>query len=379
MHVAVLHNIIAPYKTLLFNELHIKYPNFRVLYIAEIEGIRKWKVNKETMQFPYDIMFEKKIDNVSHIKAAIETYKRLNLYNPEIIIISGYNYLFCWSALIWAKRKKKKVIVIVESHYLDKPRNKIKEGIKKLFISNCDGILAAGSRHKDYIVELGAKSENIFIMGGVGGVDRVLYDRMMLEKKKNKSQLCNELGFPSRKYFIFVGRFSSEKNILFLLEAYERLKNKIGEDWGLILVGDGPQRREIDNFIFKHKIKDIVLPGFIQSEELPLFYAVSEIFILPSISEPWGLVVNEAMNAGLPVLVSNRCGCYPDIVKDGVNGFSFDPFEMEDLHMLMKNVAEGKYDLKKMGEASLDIIKDYTSEKTAEIVVDAINFVLKEI
>jgi len=88
------------------------------------------------------------------------------------------------------------------------------------------------------------------------------------------------------------------------------------------------------------------------------------------------LVVNEAMAAGLPVLVSRRCGCYPDLIKEGINGFSFDPFDNDELFNRMKEIVDGKHDLTKMGRASVDIIKDYTPQKAAKVIVDTIKFVI---
>ncbi|MCL0035145.1 glycosyltransferase family 4 protein [Thermodesulfovibrionales bacterium] len=376
--IIILHNIISPYKTLLFNSLEqILGGNLKVLYWAETAGNRKWRIDTNELKFPFDVLFKGKIDDINSIKLAIETYKKLNLYNPEVVIIGGYDRLACWAALFWAKKHKRKAIVMIESHYLDRPRSAIKENIKKLFISRCDAILAAGTRHRDYVIRLGAKSENIFIMKGVGGVNLSLYQTAVLERRKNKIELCNELGAPYKNYFLYVGRFSPEKNLLFLLKTYERLKNKERTDnWGLILVGDGPQRKEIESFVKDKGIKNVFFPGFIQKEKLPYFYTISDVFVLPSISETWGLVVDEAMVSGLPVLVSNRCGCYPDIVQDGVNGFSFDPLNEDELFRLMEDIARGRHDLEAMGRASLEIIKDYTPEKTAEMCSNAISFVL---
>ena len=378
--IILLHNIISPYKTLLFNSLEqILGGNLNVLYWAETASNREWRIDTNELKFPFEVMFKGKIDDTSSIKLAIETYKKLNLYNPEVVIIGGYDRLACWAALFWAKKHKRKAIVMIESHYLDRPRSVIKESVKKLFISRCNAILAAGTRHRDYVIRLGAKSENIFIMRGVGGVNLSLYQTAVLEGRKNKIELCNKLGVPCRNYFLYVGRFSPEKNLLFLLKTYEKLKNKERTDnWGLILVGDGPQRKEIESFIKDNGIKNVFFPGFIQKEKLPYFYAISDVFVLPSISETWGLVVDEAMVSGLPALVSNQCGCYPDIVRDGINGFSFDPFNENELFGFMKDIVKGKYDLEAMGKASLKIIKEYTPEKVAEVFKKAINFVIEE-
>ena len=142
------------------------------------------------------------------------------------------------------------------------------------------------------------------------------------------------------------------------------------------MIGDGPQSEEITNYIERNNIKNVFSPGFQQKEDIPKFLAVSDVFILPSTSEPWGLVVNEAMAAGLPILVSKRCGCYPDLIKESINGFSFDPFDDTELFGLMKDITDGKHNLLSMGKASLEIIKDYTLEKAAKVISETIEFVL---
>ena len=363
------------YKIMLFNAFHEIFPHFKVLYLAEIARMREWRVLGEKLNFPYDVIFEGRLDDVNPLKAALAIHRRLNLYNPKIVIIGGYNYFFYWTAFFWARGKKKKLMVINESHFLDKPRSKIKESIKKFFVSKCDAALVDGTRHRDYTVRLGLESEKIFIKQGPGPVDVPFYKRQVSRFRSNKLKLCDKLGF-SHKNFLFVGRFSPEKNILFLIRVYERLRKDGAEDWGLILIGNGPQRGEIENFVSKNKIKDIYLPGFKQQEELPLFYAISDVFVLPSVSEPWGLVVNEAMASSLPVLVSKRCGCYPDIVHDGKNGFSFDPRNEDELFSLMNNIVGGGYNLDVMGKASFEIIQEFTPDRAARMYVKAINFVL---
>jgi len=373
----IIHNIISPYKTLLFNALNKTMEgNFKVLYLSETENRREWQINKKEIKFSFEIIFKGRIEDINPIVMSLKVYKRLNFYNSEIIIIGGYNYLACWSALIWAKIHKKKVIVIIESHYLDKPRNIIKENIKKLFVSNCDRALVPGIRHKKYAISLGISKEKIYIVKGVGGINISLNNQKKIKQLKSKKDvICKKLNIPYHN-FLFVGRFSPEKNIIFLLNAFKKVKNEdSAKNWGLILVGNGPQRKEIENYIKEKKMKNIFLPGFIQKEELPFYYALADVFVLPSTSETWGLVVNEAMACGLPVLVSNKCGCYPDIINEGENGFSFNPLNDNELLEFMKNICYGKYNLKTMGKASLKIIKEYSSEEAAEIYKNAVNFV----
>lgn len=349
--------------------------NFKVIYLAETESMREWRINKEELRFPFDIMFKGSINDVNPIRLSVETYRRLNLYNPEIVVVGGYHLLACWAAFIWTKIHKKRIIVIIESHYLDKPRFMIKEAIKRLFVSHCDGALVDGTRHKSYAISLGLEPEKVFIKNGTGPVDISWYHRQILRYRKEKAAFCRKFNMPD-KNFLYVGRFSPEKNLFFLLNCFKKLQEEGLKNWGLILVGNGPQRKEIENFIDENNIINVFLPGFKQKEEIPLYYALADCFVLASISEPWGLVVSEAMASGLSVLVSNRCGCYPDIVHNGENGLSFNPFNEDELFGLMKNIVEGKYNLERMGRASLEIIKEYTPEKAAKIITNAINFMV---
>jgi len=179
--------------------------------------------------------------------------------------------------------------------------------------------------------------------------------------------------------FLYIGRFSPEKNLLFLLKCLKNAQESEAlNNWGLILVGGGPQKKEVENFIRDNNIENVFLPGFKQREEIPKYLAISDVFILPSISEPWGLVVNEAMAAGLPVLVSRKCGCYPDLVREGINGFSFDPYNINELSDLIKQILQERFNLSTMGRESLKIIRRYTPKKAAEIILSTIKFVNKK-
>ena len=127
-----------------------------------------------------------------------------------------------------------------------------------------------------------------------------------------------------------------------------------GDAWHLVLLGDGELRGELERRIALPDLAGaVILRGFRQYDELPAFYGLARAFVHASTTEQWGLVVNEAMAAGLPVLVSARCGCAQDLVRNGVNGFTFDPYDVEELAGLMQRVAamtEGQR--RAMGQAS---------------------------
>ena len=145
----------------------------------------------------------------------------------------------------------------------------------------------------------------------------------------------------------------------------------------MVLLGDGvlrPQlQAQIDHLGLKHYVH---LPGFKQYDELPNYYGLANCFIHASTTEQWGLVVNEAMASGLPVLVSSRCGCAPDLVKEGHNGFTFDPYDINQLAGLMLKISSGQWDLVAMGQASQDIIADWSPQTFADNLSKAVEVAL---
>jgi len=368
----VLHNIIAPYKTLLFGELYKIYHQFSVLYMAEIENNREWNIDHDLLDFPHEIMFEGPLDNISAVRLITKTWSKLNSIKPDVIILGGYSYSACWAAFLWARINSRKIILWSSSNADDRKRTKLKEKLKTFLVGKCDAANVYGQRSRDYLVKLGIQKDRIFITGNT--TDNNFYYNQTRKLKKDRPALCSKCNIPEHN-FLYIGRFSPEKNILSLLNAYRRLKAEKC-NWGLILTGAGPQKEDIESFIKKYALKDVYMPGFKQKEEMPLYLAISDVLILPSTYEPWGLVVNEAMASGLPVLVSKKCGCYPNLIKESVNGFSFDPFDENELLNCMKKIIENKEHLKKMGESSLDLIKNYTPENAAKVILKTIEFTL---
>jgi glycosyltransferase involved in cell wall biosynthesis len=369
--IVILHNIISPYKNLLFKELQTIHKSIEVLYMAQSESDRHWHIDTNELTFPHRIMFEGSLDRVNTLALAVRTWKELNSSRPDVLVLGGYRYSACWAGFLWARLNRKRIVFWSASNEVDKNRTFLKEKLKGFLVRRCHAANVYGQKSREYLVKLGLKEDAIFIKGNA--TDNDFYHSRTSQQRAKRDSLRKQFGFATHN-FLYMGRFSKVKNILHLLKAYERLRP--GDDWGLVLVGDGLQREEMADYIKQHALKNVLMPGFQQEEEIPKFLAASDVLVLPSISEPWGLVVNEAMASGLPVLVSKRCGCHPELIKEGVNGFSFDPFDNDELFELMQNVVDGKYDLTSMGEASLDIIKDYTPSRAAKIVSQAIEFAL---
>ncbi|WP_228024047.1 glycosyltransferase family 4 protein [Synechocystis salina] len=265
-----------------------------------------------------------------------------------------------------------------DSKWDDEPRQWWKEKIKSLlYVNKFHGALVAGNAHKDYLVRLGMNKQSIFL--GYDVVDNDYFTQQTEKARQHPVHTQSGENFPPlAPYFIAVSRFIPRKNLLLLLDAYLKYYQKSqAQAWELVICGSGIQENIIRQFIQAHSLDSVVhLPGFISYQKIPHWYAGAKTFIHPALQEQWGLVVNEAMAAGLPVLVSNRCGCYPDLVQEGINGFGFDPENTAQLTSLMLRISSGQVDLIAMGQASLTHIQKYSPDHFAQGLQQAIECAL---
>jgi glycosyltransferase involved in cell wall biosynthesis len=300
----------------------------------------------------------------------------LDKIQPDILVIPGWGFPVARMALRWARKKRIPTILMSESKWDDEPRRWWKEKLKSfLYIGQFQAALVGGNLHKDYLVRLGMAEESIFL--GYDVVDNQYFTEKSQQIRRN-SQISRKKypKIPSAPYFIAVTRFIPRKNLLLLLRAYKCYRQQSqASPWQLVLCGSGADETTIKQFIQAENLNDVVhLPGFVPYQDIPAWYALGGAFIHPALQEQWGLVVNEAMAAGLPVLVSNRCGCFPELVLEGVNGFGFDPENIEQLTQLMLKMSSGDVDLYTMGQAALGHIQKYSPDYFTQGLKQAIEF-----
>jgi len=169
---------------------------------------------------------------------------------------------------------------------------------------------------------------------------------------------------------LFCGKFIPKKQPLMLLSAFAKVRKKL-PCW-LMLVGDGALRAELERKISESGIDNAILPGFLNQDELPFAYTAADIFVLPSgFNETWGLVVNEAMNFSLPIVVSDQVGCGKDLVKEGLNGFTFDHADEAQLVDRLMQLVQNAAMREEFGKNSVALVADYTVENCAKGIVQA--------
>jgi glycosyltransferase involved in cell wall biosynthesis len=300
-------------------------------------------------------------DRTGPMKLACAVWRKLDQLRPSSVLVPGWYTAPALTAALWAKLHGKRSILMSETTAQDYRRVWWKESAKRLLIRLLfDYAIGGGAPHVRYLAQLGFAFERI------GWFYDVVDNRFYREESDGARQfpaLRQTSGLP-KDYFLYVGRLAPEKNLSACLRAFARYR-ELGGTWSLVLVGDGPEREALEKE--SHELRlggQVNFAGLKTAKETVLYYAFAGCFLLPSMREPWGLVVNEAMASGLPVIVSNRCGCVEDLVEPGGNGFVFDP---------MLTIAESSPRvIGKMGQRSREIIAGYTPEHWAAEVARAV-------
>ena len=312
-------------------------------------------------------------------------WRALDEIKPQVVVVPGWSSADALGALLWCGKRSIPTVVMSESTAWDDQRVAWKEWIKSRLVKLFAGGLAGGTPHADYLAQLGLPRDRIFT--GYDIVDNEYFAAKTAEVGSHKSEVRNQQGLPG-KYFLASARFVEKKNLSKLIEAYARYRqlaekseigNRKSKIWALVLLGDGPLHEPLKSQIFTCNLRDhVLLPGFKQYDELPIYFGLAGAFVHASTTEQWGLVVNEAMASGLPVLVSNRCGCATDLVQEGVNGFTFDPDDVEEMaQRLLELSAFNSSQLSTICAASQRIISAWGPERFANGLRDAVAVALK--
>jgi 1,2-diacylglycerol 3-alpha-glucosyltransferase len=310
----------------------------------------------------------------------------LDQISPQVVAIPGWSDRCSLAALWWCGSRGIPVVVMSETTVWDFERKWLKENLKRRLIRLCAAGLVGGRAHVEYLEQLGLDRAKIFL--GYDTVDNDYFAARTAAIRSQVSGLRRRHELPE-KYFLASARFVEKKNLSRLIRAYAgyrelaaKAKNGSGKEgaWDLVLLGDGPLRESIRQQITALRLeRHVLLHGFKQYADLPVYYGLAKVFIHASTTEQWGLVVNEAMASGLPVLVSKRCGCAMDLVREGVTGYSFDPFNVDQMTELMLHCSIQSTDLRSMGAASEKLVAQWGVERFADGLNQAADMAMKTV
>ncbi len=297
----------------------------------------------------------------------------------DSVLLFGWNQFTNWLVFLVAPIVGTRIILQGESplsHELIKkgPNRFAKRLIFRVLFSLVSKFLYIGGENRKFYEYYGVPENKLIFAPYAVENDRLFISAKRL--KAEKEEFKREIGIEKNQpVILFVGKFIEKKRPMDLIRAYELIAESSGskvKNAALVFVGDGVLRSEMEDYIKTHNLKNVRILGFKNQLELPKFYALADIFVLPSgISETWGLVTNEAMCFGLPVIVSDMVGCGADLIKSGENGFIFPTGDIRRLtECISALIADAKLRAN-FGEKSRKIIETYSHETDVEAIIEA--------
>ncbi len=286
----------------------------------------------------------------------------------DALWVHGYMRLYHLWSMMRARLSGLIVLNRDEAWSRSATRGPFKTAFKKLFYAGlrrvCHGWLTIGTANRDYYLASGMTADTMFAMPYA--VDNDYFSRLATEAAARREELRGELGLaPGRPVILYASKFTPRKRPDDLLEAFARIAaDPACRNPYLVMVGDGEQRGALQARSRQAGLEgSVVFAGFRNQSELPGFYDLCDVFVLPSMLEPWGLVVNEAMNAGRAVIVSDQVGAGADLVRDGENGLVFPAGDIAELADRLAHILSDPARTRAMGEAGRAIVSGWGFEQ----------------
>jgi 1,2-diacylglycerol 3-alpha-glucosyltransferase len=366
----IITELIAPYRIPVFNIL-ARNPeiDLHVLFLAETHpSVRQWRIYLDDIGFSYQVLssWRRKLGRYD-LLVNQNVSQALAHAVPDLILCGGYNYLASWQAQRWAKRNQVPFLLWSESTVNDqRPGSRLLDSLKQIFFDNCHGFVVPGTSARNYVRQMGTAEDRIFLAPNAVDID--LFASGADSARANALRLRARLGLPSR-YFLFVGRLVKAKGVSDLLEAYAGLSRELRSQIALVLAGGGPLRAQLESQAQSVHPGTIYFPGFVDRDELAAYYGLAECLVFPTHTDTWGMVVNEAMACGLPVICSRVAGCASDLI--GSNGKLVPASKIEELTRALEEIAISPGLREQMSLRSRELIRRYSPEHCAAGIAEA--------
>lgn len=375
MRAVVLTNILSPYRVSLFNAVAEQLQGeLTVLCAARSEPLRLWGTPEaRQLRFRYRVLpgvHFSWMQREWHIHLNWGLGRALRALRPDVLVLGGYEQLLYWQGLHYARRRGIPTVLWYESW---EGSAQIRRGmlfaLKRAFVRQVRLGLAYGNPAARWLQRIhGGELPTVVIPNTV---DMEFFRRSVWQIRQTAEFASRRAQYPPL-LLLYVGRLIPLKNVALLLEALRLLQDP---GIGLLVVGEGPERETLARLSREYGLQDVVVfEGHRQPEELPWWYALADVLVLPSLREVWGLVVNEALAAGLYVLCSTAVGAAYDLLQPGWNGALFDPGDAEALAALIQQVSERHLELRQRREAiSEHACRHFGIERAAEGFLEALH------
>ncbi|MFK4385532.1 glycosyltransferase family 4 protein [Bradyrhizobium sp. USDA 223] len=371
MKIAIWHNIMwSRYKAVVFSSIHrqAQAENIAVNFyqIAETDANRAGlsPIDQSWHQYPFKLLFKGASSEIPALKllwrAGLLTWR-----DPaDIVVLAGYERPVVWLQALILSLKRRPFALFCDSTLYDQPQSFWKGVAKRIIFNWADGIFCYGVRAMEYVSYYGVPSSKSFVRCQAAALPKDYSAETAFERRIEKAPR----NAPPR--YLYVGRLSPEKSLDHLLLAFKQVAASI-PGAQLNLVGKGPAEQELRNLVAQLGIQHgVTFAGPKFDSDLFDEYCKASCLVLPSYSEPWGLVVNEAMSFGCPVVVSYRCGCVPELIADRKTGFSFEWGEVNQLAEKMIAVPNSFSDIAATARACLNQIAPFSPDNAARSILD---------
>jgi 1,2-diacylglycerol 3-alpha-glucosyltransferase len=352
------------------------------LIAYEVSGSERnypWERQKRDEPFSWTTLFaDRVLETLEPLICREAMTEALDRDRPDAVGTVGYARPESVAAVRWARRHRRPAILMSESQAVDRPRVWWKEMIKRRRVGWFDSALVGGPRHRHYLTQLGMAADRVAL--GYNAVDN---DYFASEANRARRSPAGRSGLPHAPYFLTVCRFVPEKNLIRLVLAFARYREQCDARtaWDLVICGDGLGVANVNDAVSRSGCaRAIHQPGFLQVHELPRWYAHAGAFVLPSLSEPWGLVANEAAACGLPLLISTRAGCVDTLVPEpeGSTGGRFDPYDVEEMATKLSWMANCSEDERQaIGRRAAETVASWGPDRFARGALEALELARK--
>ena len=306
-----------------------------------------------------------------------QLYGRIRDGRFDALWVHGWSLASHWLGIASAFRHRIPLLLRGETSGLEPPRRHkllLRRALLRPLFRKMGAALAIGTHNAEFYRSHGVGADRIFSAPYTVDNERFRARAEVLLPQRRK--LRREAGLDENlPVILFCGKLQPYKRPLDLLAAYAILQAE--RRTSLVFVGDGAQRRSLEQFAACHGLADVHFAGFRNQSELPAYYAMADVLVLPSGFERWGLVVNEAMCFGLPIVASDRVGCAADLVREERNGYTFPAGNVAQLADRLSRVLNADT-ARSFGSASLSLISDWGVPETAEGIRAAVQFVTRE-
>ncbi|MGB5616534.1 MAG: glycosyltransferase family 4 protein, partial [Desulfobacterales bacterium] len=333
--------------------------------IPLIEGY-KWQLLSNSVKKPcLDGFFSNRVSNIDRV------FKK---DTPNVVILTGWQSFSLLQALWACKRSRTPCLVRGDSNVL-KPRSLPLQFFHRILLSCYDGFLAVGCYNRKFYLKNGIKKKLIFDCPHF--IDNIRFFQQSVKLREMKEAIRASWSIPLKATcFVYAGKIVPKKRIFDLLRSLQKAI-KVKTPLYLLVVGTGRLLAAASSFVAERKLP-VTFAGFLNQTEIARAYVAADCLVLPSdYGETWGLVVNEAMACGLPAIVSDRVGCGPDLVNEGMTGSIFPFGDVDALANKILDAASDHGKLRKMGEsARTRVFNDYSVERAVKGTIKALESIV---